>query len=41
MVRLPQNEKQTYWLNSKTEMGPSDFTLAMALTLDFQGQISK
>ena len=37
MVRLPRNREQTYRLNSKPQMGPSDLTLAM--TLNFQGQI--
>ena len=40
MVRLPQNEKQTHQLNSRLQMGPSGLTLAMTLTLNFQGQIS-
>ena len=35
MVRLPQNEKQIYQLNSWPQMWPSDLTLAMTL----QGQI--
>ena len=39
MVPLPRNEKQTYRLNSRPQMWPSDFTLAMTLTLKFQGQI--
>ena len=39
MVRLPRNEKQTYRLNSKAQMRPSGLTLAMTLTLHFQGQI--
>ena len=39
MVRLPRNEKQTYRLNSRTQMWPSGLTLAMTLTLNFQGQI--
>ena len=39
MVRLPRNEKQTYRLNSRAQMWPSGLTLAMTLTLDFQGQI--
>ena len=39
MVRLPRNEKQTYWLNSRAQMWPSGLTLAMTLTLNFQGQI--
>ena len=40
MVGLPRNEKQTHWLNSRLQMGPSGLTLAMTLTLNFQGQIS-
>ena len=39
MVRLPQNKKQTHWLNSKPQIGPSELTLAMTLTLNFQVQI--
>ena len=39
MVRLPRNEKQTYRLNSRAQMWPSSLTLAMTLTLNFQGQI--
>ena len=39
MVRLPRNEKQTYRLNSRAQMWPSGSTLAMTLTLNFQGQI--
>ena len=39
MVRLPRNEKQTYRLNSRAHMLPSGLTLAMTLTLNFQGQI--
>ena len=39
MVRLPRNEKLTHQLNSRPQMWPSDFTLAMTLTLNFQGQI--
>ena len=38
-VQLPRNKRQTYRLNSKPQMWPSDLTLAMALTLNFQGQI--
>ena len=41
MVRLPWNEKQTHRLNSKQQMQSSGLTLAMTLTLDFQGQILK
>ena len=40
MIRLPRNEKQTHRLNSRLQMGPSGLTLAMTLTLNFQGQIS-
>ena len=40
MVRLPRNEKQTHRLNSRLQMGSSGLTLAMNLTLNFQGQIS-
>ena len=39
MVRLPRNEKQTYRLNYRTQLWPSGLTLAMTLTLNFQGQI--
>ena len=39
MVRLPRNEKQTYRLNSRAQMWPLGLTLAMTLTLNFQGQI--
>ena len=39
MVPLPRNEKQTYRLNSGAQMGPAGLTLAMTLTLNFQGQI--
>ena len=39
MVRLPQNEKQTHRLNSWPQMWPSDLTLAVTLTLNFQGEI--
>ena len=39
MVRLPWNEKQTYQLISRPQMWPSGLTLAMSLTLNFQGQI--
>ena len=40
MVQLPWNEKQTYRLNSRPQIWPSGLTLAMTLTLHFQGQIS-
>ena len=39
MVRLPRNKKQTYRLNSRPQMWPPGLTLAMTLTLNFQGQI--
>ena len=39
MVRLPSNKKQTHQLNSRPQMWPLDLTLAMTLTLNFQGQI--
>ena len=39
MVRLPRNEKQTPRLISRPQMWPSGLTLAMTLTLNFQGQI--
>ena len=39
MVQLPRNEKQIHQLNSKPQMWPSDLTLAITLTLNFQGQI--
>ena len=40
MVRLPWNEKETHWLKSRLQMGPSGLTLALTFTLNFQGQIS-
>ena len=33
------NEKQTYWLNPGPQMWPSGLTLAITLTLNFQGKI--
>ena len=39
MVRLPGDEKQTYQFISRPQMWPSVSTLAMTLTLNFQGQI--
>ena len=39
MVQLPRNDKQTHRLNSRPLMWPSGLTLAMTLTLNFQGQI--
>ena len=38
MVRFPRNEKQTYRLNSGAQMWPAGLTLAMTLTLNFQGK---
>ena len=40
MVRLPRNKKQTHRLSSRLQMGPWGLTLALTLTLNFQGQIS-
>ena len=39
MVRLPRNKKQTHRLNFRLQMWPLGLTLAMTLTLNFQGQI--
>ena len=39
MVQLRRNEEQTYRLNSRPQMWPSALTLAMTLTLIFEGQI--
>ena len=39
MIGLPPNKEQTYRLNSKPQMWPSDLTLTVTLTLNFQGQI--
>ena len=39
-VRLPRNNKKTHRLNSSLQMWPLGLTLAMTLTLNFQGQIS-
>ena len=39
MVRLPRNENQTYRLISRPQVWPSGLTLAMTLTLNFQGQM--
>ena len=39
MVRFPRSKKQTYQLNTRAQMGPTGLTLAMTLTLNFQGQI--
>ena len=41
MALLAQNKKQTYSLNSGSQMWPLSLTLAVALTLNFQGQILK
>ena len=35
MFRLPRNEKPTYQLKFRPEMGPSGLTLALTLTLNF------
>ena len=35
MARLPRNGKQTYRLNSRPQMWPSDLTLAITLTSEF------
>ena len=34
------NEKQIYWTDAGLQMWPSILTLAMTLTLNFQGQIA-
>ena len=39
MVWLPRNKKQTNRLNARPQMRSSGLTLAMTLTLNFQGQI--
>ena len=39
MIQLPRNKKKTHRLNSRPQMWPSGLTLAMTLTLNFQGQI--
>ena len=39
MVRLPRNEEQTHRLKCRPQVWPSGLTLAMTLTLNFQGQI--
>ena len=39
IVQLPWNEKQIHRLNSRPQMWPLGLTLAMTLTLNFQGQI--
>ena len=39
MVRLPRNEKLINRLHSRPQMWPSGLTLALTLTLNFQGQI--
>ena len=40
MVWLPRNEKQPHRLSSRLQVRPSGLTLAMTLTLNFQGQMS-
>ena len=39
IVQLPQNKKQTYWKKCRPQIWPSAVSLAMTLTLKFQGQI--
>ena len=39
MVWFLRNKKHTYGLNSMPQMWPSDLSLAMTLTMNFQGQI--
>ena len=39
MARFPRNEKQTHRLISRPQIWPPGLTLAMTLTLNFQGQI--
>ena len=39
IIWLPRNKTQTYLLNSRPQIWPSDLTLAMTLILNFQGQI--
>ena len=34
-VRLPRNEKQTYWFNSRPQMWPMGLTLTITLTFEF------
>ena len=36
---IAAKQKEAYQLNSMPQMWPSDFTLAMTLTLNFQGEI--
>ena len=38
MVQLPRSKKKTYRFNSGPQMWPSSLTLAMTVTLNFQGQ---
>ena len=35
VVRLPRNEKQTYWLNFRPQMWPIGLTLTITLTFEF------
>ena len=39
MVWFPRNKKQAYRLNSVSQMWPLGLTLAITLTLNFQGQV--
>ena len=39
-VRLPQNEMQTYRLNSRPQMWPMGLTLTMTLTFEWEGQLT-
>ena len=39
VVRLPRNKKLTCRFKSKPQMWPSDLTLVVTLTLNFQGQV--
>ena len=39
LVWLPRNKKQTYWLNSKPQMWTYNLTLALTLTLNFEGHM--
>ena len=39
MIRLPQNEQQIHWLNTRPQMWLLGLTFATTLTLNFQGQI--
>ena len=39
IVQLPRNKKQTYQLISRPQLWPSGLSLAMTLTLNFQGHL--